>query len=268
MLQSISAVTREIYGDRKRMTALARYENKVAYKGTIFGPVWNFLNPVLQIFVYWFVFAVGLRVGAPRGNYPYVVWLIAGIVPWFFLNSGLVSGMSSVVAYHSVLSKLRLPVSIVPIKAVVSALLDHLWFLAALFPIFLLCGWRPTFGVLGIVYFMVCSLAFLAGYSLLTSTIAVLFRDFQKLMISVIRLLFFITPIFWSLENLSPKLTWILKLNPLTYIVTGYRDSLLHRGALLMHWRQGVYFWIFTVCLFALGCSVHMRFRRYFMDLL
>ncbi|HIX16067.1 MAG TPA: ABC transporter permease [Candidatus Hungatella pullicola] len=268
MWQNIRIVLIENYKNRYRLLRLANYELKKQNTETVFGFLWNFLNPALQIFVYWFVFAIGLKTAAPQGKYPYIIWMIVGIMPWFYISTALTTTMTSILAYGGILKRMAFPMAIVPVKSVLSSLISHLWSMLVVVVIIFASGhgisrlWIQTF------YFMFCSVAFLVGYALFASAVNMVFRDFQKIMSSVIRLLFYITPIVWVQENLPEKLQFILKLNPFAYIIDGYRDSLLYGRGLNWHWKQGIYFWIVAILLFIIGCNVHMKFRKKFIDLI
>ena len=268
MWTSIKTVITECYSNRYRLFRLACYELKAQNNGTVFGFFWNLLNPALQILIYWFVFEIGLNAAAPRDGYPYIIWMIFGIIPWFYLSTSLVGSTGAIFNFSGVLKRMNFPPAVVPVKTVLSAFLGHLLAMCVVFSIFFLCGYGVGFNALWLIYFMFCSVAFLIGYVLFASAITVVFKDFQKLMNSIIRLLFYISPVVWSPERLPENLRFVLKLNPLAYIIDGYRESVLYNHGLLFHWKQGVYFWAFTLILFIVGCVVHMRLRKQFMDLI
>lgn len=268
MFQAVRVVLTENWENRHRLIRLANYELKSQNYGTMFGFLWNFLNPALQIFVYWFVFAIGLRQASPNDEYPYLIWMIAGIIPWFYMSGAMQSSATSIYSYSGILKRMKLPLAIVPVKTVLAQFIGHLWALLVVLVVMLSAGIRFSLRNLQLIYFMFSGLCFLIALSLIFSSINVLFKDFQKILSSVIRLLFYITPIVWSQLSLNPTLTFILKLNPLYYLVEGYRESLLYPSGLLYHWRQMIYFWVVTIILFLIGSSVHMKFRKQFIDLL
>lgn len=268
MINAIKTVISENWFNRKRMLRLASYELKAQNNGTIFGFLWNFLNPALQILVFWFVFAIGLQVHAPRDNYPYIIWMIVGIIPWFYISTALQSSTMSIYSYSGILKRVKLPLSIVPVKTVFSGFIGHLWAMLVVFAVMLLSGSPVSPMVWQLPYYMLCTICFLIGWGLLASAIAVVFKDLQKILIAVIRLLFYISPIVWSQENLPENLQFIFNLNPFAYILNGYRNCILYGQSLTVEWRMGLYFWTLTLLLFLLGSSVHMKFRRKFMDLI
>lgn len=268
MFEAIKTVFQENWQNRKRTWRLAKYEMKSQNNATMFGALWNFLNPALQIFVYWFVFAIGLNAREPQGEYPYIIWMIVGIIPWFYISGALMSSMASIVAYSGVLKRLYLPLSIVPVKTIMAQFMSHIWAMVVVFVIMFASGYGVSLYVLELPYYMFASIMFLTGFALLASAITVVFRDFQKLFSSIIRLLFYVTPVVWVQDNLPENIQRILNLNPFSYIVNGYRNCILYGQGILDNWQQGLYFWAVTLILFVWGCVTHMKFRKQFIDLI
>lgn len=268
MFEAIKTVVLENWQNRKRTWRLANYEMKSQSNATMFGFFWNFLNPALQIFVYWFVFAIGLNTGAPQGNYPYIIWMIVGIMPWFYISACLTTSTGSIVAYSGVLKRLYLPLSIVPVKTIIAQFMIHFWAMIVVFVIIFCSGYGVSPYVFELPYYMFASLAFLVGFALLASAINVVFRDFQKLLASVVRLLFYITPVVWVQDRLPEGIRAVLKLNPIAYIVDGYRNCILYGKGISDNWQQAIYFWVVTLVLFIWGSMTHMKFRKQFIDLI
>ena len=268
MKMPLFRIVKECWENRARLLRLSDYDLKVRNSGTVFGFLWNFLNPALQILVYWLVFAIGLNASSPRGGYPYLIWMIFGIMPWFFINNAIMSSLTSIISFRSVLKRMRFPVAIVPAKAVLSAFIEHLWAMVVVLALFFVCGYGVGVYAAGLLYYMVCALTFLFGAALLLSAVNVVFRDFQKLMSSVMRLLFYLTPVVWSQENLPEQLRFVLSLNPMAYIVNGYRESVLFNHSPLSQGWQTAYFWCVTVALLLAGAAVHDKFCKKFMDVL
>lgn len=268
MIEAIKTVMTENWVNRRRLLRLANYELKAQNNGTVFGFLWNFFNPALQIAVYWFVFAIGLNTHPPFGNYPYIIWMIVGIIPWFFISNALQASATSIYGYSGILKRMYLPLSIVPVKTIISAFIGHLWSMLVVFVIIILSGNFVNPMVYQLPYYMLAILLFLIGYGLFASAINVVFKDYQKLFSSIVRLLFYITPVVWVQDNLPKNIRFVLKLNPLAYIIDGYRNCILYGIPINVEWKQGVWFWGCTISLFLYGATVHMKFRKKFMDLL
>lgn len=267
-MKSMIEVIRECWENRYRLYTLSVYDLKVRNSGTWFGAFWNVLNPALQIFVYWFVFAIGLRTSAPQGEHSYLIWMLMGIIPWFYISEAMNGCMSAIFAFQGVLKHMRFPVAIVPVKTVLTALINHLLMLAVGMAVFFVSGYGVGIHFFSVIYYIFASFVFLTGYAMFASAITVVFKDFQKIMAAIIRLLFYISPVLWVQDSLPAHLRRILMLNPFDYLINGYRDSILYNIPFTAHMGQGLYFWCVTVLTLMLGCAVHMRLRKRFMDII
>lgn len=263
----VAEVITQCWKNRYRLWSLAVYDVKVRNSGTWFGFLWNFINPILQILVYWFVFSIGLNSAAPKGEYSYLVWMVTGIMPWFYISEAMQSSTMAIYGFQDVLKRMRFPVAIVPIKTVLSALITHVMAMVIVVVLFFGNGHRAGIHFWEVFYYMAASFVFLSAFAMFASAITVMFKDFQKLLGSIIRLLFYISPVVWSPENLPEHLQFILSLNPLGYIINGYRESILYNTSFLEFPRAGLYFWGVTLVLLFVGCSVHVKFRKRFIDL-
>lgn len=268
MFTSVKTVIGESWTNRNRLFRLANYELKAQNNGTVFGFFWNFLNPALQILVYWFVFNIGLQVHAPKGDYPYLIWMIVGIIPWFYISSALQTSAMSIYSYSSVLKRVYLPLAIVPVKTVFSGFIGHIWSMLVVFLVMFLFKAPINPMVYQLPYYMFAIVFFLIGWGLFSSAITVVFKDFQKILAALIRFLFYISPIVWSQESLPDNLQQILGYNPFSYILHGYRNCILYGISLPETWQDGLYFWLVSILLFLFGASIHMKFRKKFMDLI
>ena len=246
---------------------LAIYENKAKVSGMVFSRAWNILNPVLQILVYWIVFDVGLKTGA-RGNIPYVIWLTVGLLPWMAINQAMTSSANAVFHDASTIKNIAIPLSVIPIKSVVGAWLEHFYSLIVIFAVLVLGRIPFSWHMLEVVYYYAAGFCFLAAFSLITSSIAVVFKDFQRILQSIIRLLFYLSNVVWQPSADSGKLTMLLKLNPLSYLIDGYRNCLVYQTGLWENVPQLCYFWAVTLVLFLLGAALHMKLRDGFIDMI
>ena len=130
-------------------------------------------------------------------------------------------------------------------------------------------GYTPSLYTIQIIYYLICNFLLVLGLSYFTAAIVVFFRDLTQIINILLQVGMWITPIMWDAEQmLSPKLLKIFKLNPVYYIVDGFRDSLL---AGIGFWEKPmwtVYFWLFVIIVFSIGVSVFKRLRVHFADVL
>lgn len=264
-MKSTVLVLREILTHLPRTIRLALYENRSRRSQLLLGRVWDFLNPLFQILIYWFVFSVGLKTET-RNGFPYAIWLMCGMMPWLAMNASSVNAANAIQMNAHVLKNVAIPVTIMPMKAIVRAYYEHLWTMGILIVTLLCTGIWPTLHWLELAYYLLSAWAFLTGFALITSSLSAVYRDFFEFLNPIMRLLFYISSVVWPLESLPENLQLIMFLNPFAYIVEGYRDCLLYGEGLWLNWQQGLYFWTLTLVLLFLGSLLHMRLRRRFID--
>ena len=264
-MRTTLTVLQEIVTHLPRSIRLALYENRSRRSQLLLGRVWDFLNPLFQILIYWFVFSVGLKT-ATREGFPYAIWLMCGMMPWLAMNASSVNAANAIQMNAHVLKNVAIPVTIMPVKAIVKAYHEHLWTMAILVVALLLSGIWPTLHWLELGYYLVSAWAFLIGFTLITSSLSAVYRDFFEFLNPVMRLLFYVSSVVWPLESLPEDLQAIMFLNPFAYIVEGYRKCLLYGEGFWLNWQQGLYFWGLTIVLMILGSQLNMRLRRRFID--
>ncbi|SDK13705.1 ABC transporter permease [Sediminibacillus albus] len=247
---------------------LALYETKSKYQMHFLGVLWQFINPLLQVAVYWFVFGVGIRNGIPVEGTPFFIWLLMGLVPWFFISPTIVQGSNSIYSKINLVSKMKFPVSILPSITIVSNIFGFLITVIILGIVMFIYRIPVSIYALQLPYYLVCLFLLLYSITLFTSTISALIRDFQLLIQTLMRLLFFMTPILWSIEEFPGRFHTLIELNPFAYIVNGFRESLLSGSWFYEDWRYTIYFWSFTLLILFVGSLLHENYKNKFVDYL
>lgn len=232
------------------------------------GILWSFLTPLLQILVFWLVFGMGIRSGSPVGDTPFFVWLIIGLVPWFFISPAIMQGSNSIFANISLVSRMKFPVSILPSISIVKNGIIFTIMLNILAVILLIHGTDSGAYLLQLPYYLIALFAFLYSVTLLLSTLATVVRDVQMILQAAMRMLFFLTPIFWDPSNLSETFDTTLQINPLYYLINGFRDTFLGYGWFYENMSYTIYFWVITLFIFHLGTGLHNKFKDKFVDYL
>ena len=252
----------------KLVSRLASNDFKTKYAGSYLGIVWAFIQPVVTILVYWFVFSV-VRSGAGR-KVPFVLWLIAGLVPWFFFQEGLNSGTNALVEYSYLVKKVVFQIDILPLVKLFSALYVHLFFMGVVVVLYTVTGHFPGITVLQLLYYSLCMFLLVLGMIYLTSSVVVFFRDLTQIINICLQVGVWLTPIMWNFDdlNLGKALRFIFKLNPMYYIVAGYRDSLIEGVWFWHHPLLTLYFWALTVAMFIFGRRTFKKLRVHFADVL
>lgn len=257
---------------------LAKNDFKTKFAGSYLGTIWAFVQPVVTVLVYWFVFekALGAAGQVTRAGItaPFLIWLIAGLVPWFFFQDALNGGTNALLEYNYLVKKVVFRIEILPFVKMISAMFVHLFFLAVAIVICCLYGYYPDWYLLQLPYYMVCMLALSVGLTYATSAIVVFFRDMSQIVNILLQIGVWATPIMWNIdspdmvERIPKAVMVLLKLNPMYYIVNGYRDALINKEAFYAYPGLTAYFWCFTIVLLILGTTIFKRLRIHFADVL
>lgn len=251
---------------------LAKNDFKKKFAGSYFGILWAFVSPIITICVYWFIFTIGMRgAGNDVNGYPFVLWLIAGIVPWFLFSEILTSGTDVLLEYAYLVKKIVFNVSILPVMKIATATVIHLILLLFMMVLFLCTGHLPDIYMLQIPYYMAALWFLSASCIYITSAVVVFFKDLKQVVNIFLQVFIWITPIMWQdtvmLEH-HRTIAWFIRLNPMYYIVRGYRDAMINHVWFWEDMGMTAYFWAASVLLFLLGTSVFARLKPHFADLI
>lgn len=266
-LVDLSDFLREIYRRRFVILELAKRDFQAKNKVSYLGSYWGYLEPIIFICILWFVFTIGLRAN-PAGKIPFFVFLACGLVPWLFFASTF-GNLTRVIRQHAYLvRKGNFSIHILPICAMLSALVPHVSVLAVVLLLNALHGIYPSIYVLQTFYYITAMLCLLLGLGWITSSTSIFVNDVSNIVRISIQFGFWVTPIFWNISRVPAKFQWALKLNPMYYIVSGYRESLIYQVPFWSKPYEGLYFWVVTGTLMLIGSLVFKRLRPHFAELL
>lgn len=262
------SIKSETKKDIKLIINLAKNDFKTRFAGSYLGIIWAMIQPVVTIAVYWFVFQVGMRSG-DMISYPFIIWLVAGLVPWFYFSEALSGGTNAMIEYSYLVKKVVFKIDILPLVKIISALFVNSFFILVAVVICWAYGYTPSLYTLQLLYYLVCMILLVVGLVYLTSAVVVFFRDLSQIIVIVLQVGIWATPIMWVAElYLNPTLHSILMLNPMYYIVDGYRDSLL---GVEWFWEKPlwtIYTWGFIIVMLLIGTRVFKKLKIHFADVL
>lgn len=266
------SIIKDITGNIKLIKELSKNDLKKRFADSYFGILWAFVSPIVTICVYWFIFTVGIRGASNEVNgYPFVLWLISGLIPWFLFSDIINGGTNVLLDYAYLVKKIVFNVSILPMVKVVAATIIHLILLAFTLLIFAGTGHFPDIYMLQIPYYIFALWMFSLACILITSAVVPFFRDLGQLVNIFMQVFIWITPIMWQdalVVETHPVLIGIIRLNPMYYIVNGYRDAMIHHVWFWENMGMTVYFWTVTILLFILGSRVFTRLKPHFSDVI
>ena len=265
---ALSTVIKEQMSHFSLIFRVSANDIKSRYQSHYLGGLWQFLNPILQISVYWFVFGLGIRGGSPVGDVPFFLWLITGLIPWLYIAPVLNQGTKSISSKIGIVSKMKFPVSILPTIAMLNNVVPFVVMMAIGIVLVIAGGAFSGIYILQLPYYLVCMAVLVYGVTLLTSTLSIVARDIQLLVQSVVRFMMFLLPILWNMENLNAALIVVLKLNPFFYIIEGIRASVIGDTWFFEDMTYTVYFWSIALFILVVASRLHVKFRNHFVDLM
>jgi len=255
----------DIYEKREILVELARRDFQKQYMGSSLGFIWIYLQPMFFITVLYFVFTFGLRAGNIADGTPFIVYLISGMIAWFYFSENLASNANSIKQHSFLLKKVDFRLSLLPVVKLLSSMPPHLFFVFITIVISILSGIYPSWYILQLPYYFVAMLVLLLGIGWLTSATNVFVSDVSKAVGLTVTFGMWLTPLFWDISIVPEKYRWIIKLNPFNYIVEGYRDSIVYGVGFWEKPYETFYFWIVTFFMLWVG-TIFGKLRPHFAE--
>ena len=237
------------------------------YQSTWLGIIWVVIQPLSYLIVIATVIHFGLR-GQKDTQIPYFVFLASGYIPWLFFattNNRLVSVFTR---YSYIVKNIRIPFITLPMAVLLSCILVHFLILSVLLLILYFNGFIPNIIYLQAGYYFLACIILVFSIGMITSSLYIFFRDLEKIIQIIIQFGFWLTPILWDKEEIPGDMQWILRLNPMEYIVSGYRNTFIYQIEFYTTNWQIMYFWSFTLVTLFLGIFLFRRLTPYLIEFL
>jgi ABC-2 type transport system permease protein len=258
--------------NRGLLAELVRRDLSARYRGSRLGILWSLFNPLVYMIVYSIVFSQFMRF--PIKGAPYPVYLLSGLLAWNFFSQALVASVNSILSNASVVKKVAFPWVLLTLSAVLAAFINYLISLLLLVPVVLIFNipLGSSLALLPLIVLMMFALAL--GLGLLVAAGNVYFRDIEYLLNIVLQVGFFLTPIIYSLDTITPKaghglkadvFFTVLRLNPMAWIAVSFQDVIaFHR--LPQHWQGLLYSAVVSFAMLLLGLLVFNRLQGKFAE--
>lgn len=258
---------RDLIRYNQMLRALARREVASMYVGSFLGIFWAFIHPAVMILVFWFVFSVGFKT-KPMNDVPFVVWLTCGMAPWFFFAGIITSTANVVIQYAHLIKKTVFPSQILVVVKILSNLVGHAAFISLVLVLILFNKLPISLYYLQVFYYLFCLLVLASGLGWLISSLNVYARDIGQLVPVLIQVGFWGSAIFWNISIMPQNIQFILKLNPVYYLIQGYRDCFIYFVPFWHHGAYTLYFWAFALMTLLTGGWVFRKLKPQFADVL
>jgi ABC-type polysaccharide/polyol phosphate export permease len=267
---------KELIKYRQLIATLVNRELKARYRGTVFGFLWSFLNPLLLLLVYSTVFGIILPGSSGRVQdvdlvgINYAIFLFTGLLPWLWFNSSILESANVLFVHGNLIKKIQFPIEVLPIMVVFTNMIHFILGvpILVLMILFFGKGIGITFWVFFFPVALLVQFVFTMGLSFLVSALTVHFRDLKDILANLLTLWFFATPIIYSLLNPNiikhKTLVWILNLNPMTHIIEAYHYTFVY--GTLPHWKKlPITFLVGLICFYC-GYLIFDKLRDTFVE--
>ena len=222
---------------RGLISSLVARELKARYRGSVFGFFWSFINPLLLLLIYSFVFTTIIPNDEPKTR-PYALFMFCGILPWTWFASSLSDAAGSLIAGGNLIKKVLFPAEVLPIVSVLANMVH--FFLGLVILIVFLVIYRHPPDAWDLFWFPVAvlvQLVFTCALGLLLAALSVHFRDVRDILANLLTLWFFATPIIYPyFQTNVQKYRPLFNANPFTHLAISYQEILFFYGP-IGHWR-------------------------------
>lgn len=257
-----------IYRGRHILKTMVIKDIKSRYTGSLFGPLWIIATPLYQILLYTLVFSLILRMRFDEGagTSSFVIYLLAGLIPWIFFSEATIRGTSTFIENAHLIRKVKFPLEVCVASVIVSSAVTFIIYML-FYLIMLIAMGVLKYHTLPLFVLPVIIVALLIlGLSFCLGSIAVFFRDITQIVGITLNLVFFLTPIVYPASAVPENLRWLFNINPFYFIVEISRNVLV-RGK-LPDLLSIVYPSVFALGIFFAGYYIFERTKEAFKDIL
>ena len=251
---------KNLYSYREFLKTSVRKDVRGKYKKSFLGVLWSFLNPLLQIAVYAFVFGTILNVSEEN----YGVFICCGIIPWTFFCTAINRCAFTFIENGNIIKKVYFPREIIPISVVTAEGVNFFISTVIILGFVLFSGLGFTWHIVFYPLLFLVLYIFLIALSFFVSSICVYVRDVQHFIGIILQLMFYATPIAYSASRVPASFKWVVKVNPAAYIIEGFRDIFINHQIPDMA-GVGLLFGV-SIVLFILGYAVFNKLQKGFAE--
>lgn len=253
-------VFQNLYHYRELLKTNVQKEIRGKYKGSFLGVLWSFINPLLMVLVYALVFPYIMRTNVDN----YLIFLIVAIIPWNFFTTVINSGCNCIWINGGIIKKVYFPREILPISVVSAGLVNFL-ISCLIILLFLLFGgigfsiqllWLPLIAIIQSIFSL--------GLLFILSAINVYVRDIEYFVAFLINLLFYATPILYTVDMFPEKIRWVLYLNPMSHLIDAYRSIFYYQT--MPNLASLLYIAVLAILVLILGYMIFKKLEKGFAE--
>ncbi len=252
---------KEIYSYRTMIVNLTKRDLIGRYKKSFLGFAWSFIDPLIQLFVYTFLFTVIMPTGIPDFH----ICLFVALVPWLFFSTCLTGGCMSIVGQQDMIKKIYFPREVLPISFVSAQFVNMLLSFIIVFVVLFVSGYGLNFkAILMFPLIVIMEYILVLGITFLFSSITVYFRDMQQVLGALSLILMYASPVIYTLDLVPQQYRVYYMLNPMTRVIVAYRDILYYRrfpelSNIALGFAESIFILI-------IGVMVFRKLNKYFVE--
>ena len=207
--------------------------------------------------------------GGSVSGYPFFLWLIAGVVPWFYMSDMITQGAGAIRKYSYLVTKMKFPISTIPTFVNISKFVIHIILMLIVIIIFWLFGYPPSIYFLQLPFYMILMFIFFDAWSLFASLLASISKDFLNLVKAFVSAVFWLSGIIWDANSVTiPWLKKFLNLNPVTFFVNGFRNCFINKVWFWEQPKRFLYLGISFAIILVLALWAYKKLRKEIPDVL
>ena len=218
-------VFKNLYNYRELLKTSIKKEVRSKYKNSFLGVIWSFLNPLLQIIVYTIIFSLILK----NQKEHYAIFLCCGLIPWTFFSTSINKSAFTIIENGNIIKKVYFPREIIPISVVTAEMINFIISTLIILGFVVFGGIGVSKYILFYPLILIPQYIIILSLSFIVSAICVYLRDLQHFIGVVLQLLFYAAPIVYAADTIPQEYQWILKYNPMTYIIDAYRNIFYYK---------------------------------------
>lgn len=257
-------VFKELKSYRELLKSNVKKEIRGKYKGSFLGVLWSFVNPLLMTLVYAMVFPFLMR-GSEYEHY--TTFLIIGILPWTWFTTSISQGTWTIIGNASIIKKVYFPREILPISVVISGLVNFMISCFIIVIFLFISGIGFTINILWLPLVIITQFLLTLGIIFITGAINVYVRDLEYIVNFIVQIVFYGTPILYSIEMFSSApsiIQTLLKCNPMGVVITSYRDILYYGN--VPHFKSLLIVLLGSIILSIVGLAIFKKLSKGFAE--
>ncbi len=265
MFRKLYSSLKSIFTKKHIIFEMAKDDFVKQYFGSYLGSIWAIIHPAIYVITIWIIFSLGIRKGNDA-EHPFILYLVSGFIVWSFFSSALASVSKSISTYKYLVKSMIFKVSVLPIVKILSSLFLHFIFLGIFIVLYFSNGYFPDIYVIQFPYYLSATIILLAGLGWACSALNLFVNDVSQFISVIVRIGFWFTPIFWRIDDFPVGMQSVLKLNPVFYLIQGYRDCFLYN---VWFWERPfltIYFWAVTLIILFSGVAIFKKLSPHFGD--